>query len=114
MNTLGLRGRNPATALRDTLRQLERATTYTPAVEPNEVPEGETAIEDPEDPALDVPPDYGAPLMLAATFAAESTPDTGPTVQVGAWLLSEDPSTGDLVATHADGTTRVVATKGNT
>lgn len=121
MNTLGLRGLNPSTAMRDTLRQLERAATYTPPAEPETLPEGETGIEDPNDPALDIPPPYtqDPPEGLATPqFSSLSTQDTtepaGPVVQVGSWQLSEDLDTGDLVATHADGTTRVVATKGNT
>lgn len=82
--------RSPATAMRDLLRQLERQSIKPPARPTH------------------------APSVAMASFAAlasTETADTAPVV-VGAWTLSEDPVSGDLVATNADGTTRTIATKG--
>lgn len=84
--------RSPATAMRDLLRFIERQTIKPPA-RPNNPP---------------------PPLL-----AARSEPPAGPqsdeqaVVSIGAWVLSEDALSGDLVATHADGTTRTVATRGD-
>lgn len=78
--------RSTATAMRDFLRQLDRQT-ITPPARPNNPP----------------PP----ALALSATQSAE----TGG-VRVGAWVLTEDEASGDLVAAHANGTRRVIATRG--
>lgn len=76
-------GRATDTALRDLLRRLERdANAYSPAR-----------------------PSAPPPAMLAAAPAPQ-------VVQVGDWTLSQDPDSGDLVATHNDGTTRTVASRG--
>lgn len=80
--------------MRDLLRYLERQT-ITPPARPNNPP----------------------PLVLARTgFAPLEGPQSHEqaVVSIGAWTLAEDPLSGDLVATHADGTTHTVATKGNT
>lgn len=37
---------------------------------------------------------------------------SGSGIRIGAWVLTEEPETGDLVATNDDGTQRTVATKG--
>lgn len=83
--------RSPATAMRDLLRQLERQQVKPPA-RPTEPP--------PAGPAF---------AALRSTETAEPAP-----LVVGAWTLTEDPISGDLVATNADGTTRTIATKGAT
>lgn len=81
--------RSPATAMRDLLRSLERQTIKPPAR--------------PTHP----------PATVAALTAPSATETAAPAVvQVGAWTLAEDPDSGDLVATNADGTTRTLATKG--
>lgn len=82
--------RSPATAMRDLLRQLERQKIRPPA-RPTQPPPAAMAT-------------FAA---LRSTETAESAP-----VVVGAWTLTEDPVSGDLVATNADGTTRTIATKG--
>lgn len=87
--------RSPATAMRDLLRFLERQT-ITPPARPN-----------------------NPPALLAAPPAARSAPPAGlqsneqAAIRIGAWVLAEDALSGDLVATHADGTTRTVATRGD-
>jgi hypothetical protein len=82
--------RSPATAMRDLLRQLERQKTRPPA-RPTQLP----------------PAAMATFVALTSTETAETAP-----VVVGAWTLAEDPVSGDLVATNADGTTRTIATKG--
>ena len=81
--------RNPATSMRDLLRQLERQKIKPPA-RPN-------------------------PPTTLATFSALSSPETDEpaAVAVGSWVLSEDPDSGDLVATNADGVTKTLATRGD-
>jgi len=54
-------------------------------------------------------PDNPPPAPLALRALAAPTTDT---VQIGDWTLAQDPETGDLVATNADGTTAIVARKG--
>lgn len=83
--------RSPATAMRDLLRQLERQKIKPPA-RPTR------------------PPALAATVSRAALTSTE-TAETAPVV-VGAWTLAEDAVTGDLVATHQDGTIRTIATKG--
>lgn len=78
----GPAARNPDTAMRDYLRYLERrALRYSPAR-----------------PAA--PPPMG--LMAAI--------ESAPVVRVGDWVLAQN-DTGDLIATHDDGTTRVIASR---
>jgi hypothetical protein len=81
--------RSPATAMRDLLRQLERQKIRPPA-RPTQLPAGVSTF-----------------AALTSTESAETT-----SVVVGAWTLTEDAASGDLVATNADGTTRTIATKG--
>lgn len=82
--------RNPDTAMRELLRQLDRRTNYIPA----------------------------RPNITAATTAAaaappvQASPVIGPTnvvLRIGGWVLSEN-ADGELVATHDSGTVRVLAT----
>jgi hypothetical protein len=82
--------RSPATAMRDLLRQLERQKIRPPA-RPTHLP----------------PAGFATFAALSSTETDEPAP-----VVVGAWTLTEDPVSGDLVATNQDGTTRTIATKG--
>jgi hypothetical protein len=76
-------GRNPATALRDLLRSLDREATAAHPARPSAPPA----------------------LLLARAAPAPVT--------VGDWVLSQDPDTGDLVATHGiTGATATVALNG--
>jgi hypothetical protein len=82
--------RSPATAMRDLLRQLERQKIRPPA-RPTQLP----------------PSGFARLAALTSTESVETA-----SVVVGAWTLTEDPVSGDLVATNEDGTTRTIATKG--
>lgn len=78
--------RSPDTALRDLLRRLERNTVGSKPARPSAPP---TARQEPS-----------------------QGPATASPVRVGDWELTEDPDTGDLIATHAHtGATRIVARK---
>lgn len=79
----GTAGRSDATAMRDLLRRLERDANAARPARP-------TAL----------------PAMLTAQATAPRT-SVGPN-----WTLAEDPDTGDLIASHTDGTTVVLARKG--
>lgn len=88
--------RATSTAMRDLLRYLERRTIIPPArpTAPPLAPLG----------AASAGAELGGP---ARPLTAEPAP-----VRVGDWTLTQDPLSGDLVATHVDGTTTTVATKG--
>lgn len=88
MITDGPSGRNPATALRDLLRFLDRDANASHPARPSE-----------------------PPVMALARFAPTLAPAL--TVAIGDWVLSQDPDTGDLIATHATtGTVTTVAVTG--
>lgn len=73
-------GRNPATALRDLLRSLDRESTAAHPARPS------------------------APPSMPFARAAPAP------VRVGDWVLSQDPDTGDLIATNdITGTVATVA-----
>ncbi len=84
--------RSPNTAMRDLLRQIDRSANTSKVARPT------------------APPPGGGALLA---FAAAPPPEPS-TVAVGDWLLTQDPATGDLLAVHSDGTTRTIATKGDT
>lgn len=73
--------RSSDTAMRDLLRRLERSVIGSHPARPS------------------------APPPPALTLAAPAT-----TVQIGNWALTQDPATGDLIATHTEtGTSTTVA-----
>ncbi len=77
--------RDPQTAMRDLLRSFDRELHKSTPTRPTKPPP-------PKPPA-------GALLRVATTTPVSRT------VRIGGWLLSEDPATGDLIATHDNGTT---------
>ena len=85
--------RSPDTAMRDLLRRLERLTISPPA-RPNN------------------PPPPAAPMALSTGLAGPHMAEQAP-VAIGQWVLVEDSLSGDLVARHADGTVRTLASRGD-
>jgi hypothetical protein len=75
-------GRSPDTQFRDLLRRLERDQIASHPARPTE-----------------------PPLMALRAIQA-------PGIAIGSWVLSEDTTTGDLVATDPDGNTHVVIPRG--
>lgn len=81
-------GRGTATAMRDLLRGLDRSVNGSHPARPNHPPAG------------------GFSLARAISAPVPAV------VTIGAWTLSEDPDSGDLIATHSQtGATTTVARK---
>jgi hypothetical protein len=91
MTGVGISGRNPDRQMAFLLRELARTNNAYRVARPT------------------APPPTG--LTQPTTLPVHS--GTG-NVRVGDWTLSQDPETGDLIATNTDGTTATVARKGGT
>lgn len=83
-----INGRSQNDQMRFLLRDLSRVNTGYHVARPN-----------------NPPPDPMA-------FRAEVRSPAADAVQIGDWTLTQDPDSGDLIATNADGTTATVARKG--